>query len=54
MDHPNTIQWVVFGLCNVALGLAATGAGLGITPPIKRLPVVLLLSLTLGTLIFLS
>jgi hypothetical protein len=50
VDRTLLIRMVVFGLGNVVLGLAATGAGLGITPPIKRLPVVLFLSLTLGTL----
>jgi hypothetical protein len=50
MDHPNTIQWVVFGSYNVALGVAATVAALGLIPPIKRLPAVFLLSPTLGTL----
>ena len=49
MNHPNTIEWVVFGSYNVALGVAATGAALGLIPPIKRLPAVFLLSPTLGT-----
>jgi hypothetical protein len=46
----NLIAAVVFGLCSVALGLAATGAALGLIPPIKRSPAVFLLSPTLGTL----
>ena len=50
MNHPNTIQWVVFGSYNVALGVAATVAALGLIPPIKRSPAVFLLSPTLGTL----
>jgi hypothetical protein len=41
---------VEFGLLNVALGLATAWAALGLAPPIKRLPIVFLLSLTLGTL----
>jgi hypothetical protein len=49
MNHPNLIETVVFGLCSVALGLAAARAALGLIPPIKRLPVVLLLSPALGT-----
>jgi hypothetical protein len=44
------ILTVVFGLCNVVLGLAAAWAALGLAQPLKRLPVVFLLSPTMGTL----
>jgi hypothetical protein len=49
-NPPDLILKVVFGLCNVALGLAAAWAALGVTPPIKRLPALLVLSPALGTL----
>jgi hypothetical protein len=50
MNNPDLILTVVFGSYHVALGLAAAWAALGLAPPIKRLPVVLLLCPTLGTL----
>jgi hypothetical protein len=49
-NPPDLILKVVFGLCNIALSLAAAWAALGLTPPIKRLPVLFLLSPALGTL----
>ena len=49
-NPPDLILKVVFGLCHVALGVAAAWAALGLAPPIKRLPVVLLLSPAFGTL----
>lgn len=49
MGHSNLILTVVFSLCNVVLGLAAAWTCLGFAQPIKRLPVVFLLSPALGT-----
>ncbi|MFI5456917.1 MAG: hypothetical protein ACHRXM_15840 [Isosphaerales bacterium] len=46
----NIIPMVVFSLCNVVLGLAAAWAALGLAQPIKRWPVVFLLSPALATL----
>lgn len=54
MNAPDLLLTVVFGLCNVALGLAAAWAALGLAPPIRWLPAVLLLSPTLGTLFWYS
>jgi hypothetical protein len=54
MNAPDLLLTVVFGLCHVTLGLAAAWAALGLAPPIRRLPAVLLLSPTLGTLFWYS
>ena len=45
---------VVFSLNNVALGVAAAWAALGLGQPIRRCPVVLLLSAALGALFWYS
>jgi hypothetical protein len=49
-NPPELIQTVVFGRFNIVLGLAAAWAALGLAQPIRRLPVVLLLCPTFGTL----
>jgi hypothetical protein len=54
MNPPDLLLTVVFGLCNVALGLAAAWAALGLAPPIRRLPAVLILSPLFGTLFWYS
>ena len=45
MGHQNLILTAIFSLCNVGVDIAAVWAALGLAQPIKRLPVVFLLSL---------